>query len=124
MLVFIVCDITQAKRARATVCKAGPILGIRRMNRCKGRVHSTPRVTARITNASVMPTMATNAAYLASPPLPTSPNPNGSRCAWFMSLMNPMIQIRNPTIRTARNNSMAGQVMDARKFRRSVIWFW
>ena len=49
MLVFIVSDITQAKRASATVCKAGPILGIRRTNRCKGRVHSTPRVIARIT---------------------------------------------------------------------------
>ena len=89
MLVFIVCDITQANRARATVCKAGPILGIRRMNRCKGRVQSTPRVTARITNASVMPTTATNVAYLASPTLPTSPNPNGSIGFGFEPLMNP-----------------------------------
>ena len=98
MLVFIVCDMTQARRARATVCKAGPILGIRRTNRCKGRVHSRPRVTARISSASVMPTTATKAAYLASPLLPISPNPNGSICAWFMSLMNPMIQISSPTI--------------------------
>ena len=89
MLVFIVCDITHARRARATVCKAGPILGMRSMNRCKGRVHSTPRATARITTASVMPTMATKAAYLASPSLPTSPNRNGSMGLWFGPLIDP-----------------------------------
>ena len=124
MLVFIVCDITQARRAKAIVCKAGPILGIRRMNRCKGRVHSMPRLTARISSASAMPTMTTKAAYLASPPLPMSPNPNGSIGVGFWPLMTPMIQIKNPTTATARNNWMAGQVMDARKFRRSVSWFW
>ena len=35
---------------------------------------------ARISSASPMPTAATKVAYLASPPLPTSPNPRGSRC--------------------------------------------
>ena len=124
MLVFMVCAMTQARRARATVCKAGPILGIRRMNRCKGRVQSMPRVTARITIARVMPTTATKVAYFANPALPTSPNPSGSIGARFGSLMIPMTQIRNPTIRMARNNSMAGQVMEARKFRRNVTWFW
>ena len=94
------------------------------MNRCKGRVQSMPRVTALITTASVMPTMATKAAYLASPTLPTSPNPSGSIGAWFGSLMSPITQIMNPTIETARNNSIAGQVMEARKLRRNVTWFW
>lgn len=79
---------------------------------------------ARTTSANVMPTRATNAAYLARPALPTSPSPNGSRCNWFVALMIPMNQIRNPIMAMARNNSMAGQVMEARKFRRSEIWFW
>ena len=31
---------------------------------------------------------------------------------------------QDPIMAMARNNSIAGQVMEARKFRRSEIWFW
>ena len=57
------------------VCKAGPILGIRSMNRCNGRVHNRPRTTAWITKASAMPTMMMNVGILDQPVGADEPQP-------------------------------------------------